>query len=340
MYMRNIDKAQFLQTLEESEEGQQYLKLVYQAKKNDSTLDAESGYEIHHIQPISLGGENIPANMVKLTLFNHCLAHLMLAKIFPVPEMYFVLNKMSGKIHKNLSDLEQITLEDVYRWSKVRNNLKAAVRGLRCNIHNDEGVLKKVLIDELPVWEMQGFRRGLSETQKARNRTRNAGKVYISNEELQVNRMIPRENLDSYLEQGWQLGRLKSWHQKQKGKIPVFRGIKEKHVRPDELQEYLDRGWTRGTGEKQRTNHGKAMKGKIRLCREDIGGIMVDPEDLQKYLDQGYKKGRTEAYKNGISGKVVLNRDGVVRKVKGDLVEKMLQDGWTYGWNRKAQTTA
>jgi len=60
-------------------------KLKYQRfidKRRQRPLTKEKGYEIHHILPTSLGGNNDKENLVKLTLKEHHTAHKYLAKMY------------------------------------------------------------------------------------------------------------------------------------------------------------------------------------------------------------------------------------------------------------------
>lgn len=43
----------------------------------------QTGYELHHILPVSLGGSNDKSNLVLLTYREHYIAHLLLTKIHP-----------------------------------------------------------------------------------------------------------------------------------------------------------------------------------------------------------------------------------------------------------------
>lgn len=57
-----------------------YITLVDSRKSRP--LNRESGYEIHHIIPRCLDGENEEFNLVKLSYREHLIAHKLLAKIF------------------------------------------------------------------------------------------------------------------------------------------------------------------------------------------------------------------------------------------------------------------
>lgn len=70
-----------------------YIKLVDSRKSRP--LTKESGYEIHHIIPRCLNGENEDFNLVKLSYREHLLAHLLLVKIFPDNEkLKYAVNAM------------------------------------------------------------------------------------------------------------------------------------------------------------------------------------------------------------------------------------------------------
>lgn len=58
-----------------------YIKLV--DSRQSRGLNRETGYEIHHIVPRCLGGENEQYNLVKLTYKEHFIAHKLLYKAFP-----------------------------------------------------------------------------------------------------------------------------------------------------------------------------------------------------------------------------------------------------------------
>lgn len=58
------------------------LILTYRGDFPLSTRHTRTGYEIHHIQPKSIGGSNEPENLIYLTPKQHYTAHHLLAKIY------------------------------------------------------------------------------------------------------------------------------------------------------------------------------------------------------------------------------------------------------------------
>lgn len=60
-----------------------YLKIYNNLINKGKNRQLEGCGELHHILPRCLGGTNEPYNLVKLTLEEHFLAHLLLVKVYP-----------------------------------------------------------------------------------------------------------------------------------------------------------------------------------------------------------------------------------------------------------------
>ena len=73
-----------------------YTSLISKAKQRERIIGY---YETHHIVPKALGGTNNKNNLVDLSAREHCIAHLLLAKIHGGP-MWHAANMMliNGKI--------------------------------------------------------------------------------------------------------------------------------------------------------------------------------------------------------------------------------------------------
>lgn len=65
-------------------------------------LDEDDEGEVHHIIPISEGGSDDATNLIKLTVREHYVAHLLLAKIYDDMSMYRAVTYMQckSKTHK------------------------------------------------------------------------------------------------------------------------------------------------------------------------------------------------------------------------------------------------
>lgn len=82
-----------------------YVKFIN--SRNNLPLVKEKGYEIHHIIPVSLGGNNSQSNLIKLTYREHLIAHLILWKAYkgPMSKAYFFMaKKASSRIYKSLKE--------------------------------------------------------------------------------------------------------------------------------------------------------------------------------------------------------------------------------------------
>lgn len=112
-----------------------YAKLISRAQERNLV---RGGVERHHIVPRCLGGGNEPGNLVRLKTEEHCIAHLLLAKMHPENEkLVFAAASMSGR-----SPHLQMTKNKRYRrarwiegsiWGRVtrRNAIRARMRRTR-----------------------------------------------------------------------------------------------------------------------------------------------------------------------------------------------------------------
>lgn len=115
-----ISEEDFYSILGQTQEGREYLDYVCDPAKRSRSIVREKGYELHHICPRAFLGSNSQNNLVKLTVYEHCEAHLLLAKAFPCYETFLPITKLCGKQIKELTDLERTSLEELYHFSELR----------------------------------------------------------------------------------------------------------------------------------------------------------------------------------------------------------------------------
>lgn len=126
-----------------------YDKLMQTRKERE--LIKEKGYEIHHIVPKCLGGDNEEDNLVKLTFREHYIAHWILAKIYiNNPKIHYgflcmlrspnenrrLTSRMVETIKNNFSNFKkwQLELEPSKNPGKTKNSItKARKRMLENN---------------------------------------------------------------------------------------------------------------------------------------------------------------------------------------------------------------
>ena len=122
--MKEITKTDFYSALNNSKYGLEYLELVNNPTNN---LSNKQKGENHHIHLRALGGADTNENIVRLSIFNHCLAHLLLVKAvleldvyWKYEPIYALMRIANGHQFNELSDAEKITLEEVHNWAYLR----------------------------------------------------------------------------------------------------------------------------------------------------------------------------------------------------------------------------
>ena len=254
----------FVEQLRATKEGRMYLDIVSSCK--DRNLRKERGFEFHHIQPKALGGSNDKENLVKVSTFDHCRLHALLAIALPCsPTLKAITRISAGQIQK-LSDLEKTTLEEVYEWSKLRN------LGLHAPVSFE--TRKK----------MSESRKGiqLSEETKQKLREVNLGKVMSEEIRKKIRESVTRSK-----------AAIK--------RVYVNRDGKSKAVPVDDLQEYLDSGWKRGWSKEDlasrpsKLGHPVSQETKNKI-RESLTGHRHSEESRKKMSETRKNKanGRTD----------------------------------------------
>lgn len=114
-----------------------------------------------------------------------------------------------------------------------------------------------------------------------------------------------------------------------KGKIKINNGIKEKLVSPEDLKDYITKGWIKGRLYKTTENYIYVYKNNKTTA--------IPPGDLQTYLDNGWVRG------NGGSGAhrgtVHINNGKISKMIPKDLLNDYLSQGWVRGRLLKRRAT-
>lgn len=129
--MKSINAVQFLADLGKSEFGQKYLEIVNRGWKLPENYnrylklkDKKDGYEVHHIQPLSLGGEQRGNNRVYLSTLDHVLAHYYLALACPCVETTYAFWCITGVQTKTLQESEVQMVQKLEHYSELRDRAK------------------------------------------------------------------------------------------------------------------------------------------------------------------------------------------------------------------------
>lgn len=171
-------------------------------------------------------------------------------------------------------------------------------------------------------------RRKISEVQRKLYENQSghtAGKVKVSNEDLQESKYILIKDLENYLKNGWKTGSLLQTKQrkaeKRTGEITVTDGIQEKHISVLDLDSYIKKGWYRGLSIESKRKKSEASKGK-RMSK-----------DAREKMSKA-KKGKPSPSKGMV---YITNRDGKIKRVYVEELQQYCQQGWQKGriFNRK-----
>lgn len=169
------------------------------------------------------------------------------------------------------------------------------------------------------------------------------GKIYIRKDNKSI--IIKPDQLDEYIAQGWERGRVGNWTHSQKNKIGIVYEGKNKLITRAELQHYLDLGATIGhlphhitnkgnmgkMSAESRTRQAENRRNKIAIHNKLTGKVMyIIKEDLDSYLQQGYELGSGRAVKSCL-GKICIHKGTTIKYILPEELENYLKLGFTKG---------
>lgn len=245
--MKSISKEEFYTTLRSTKYGQQYLELIQTVQEENRGLSRQIGYEKHHIHPRALGGEiKAVENQIKLTTYEHCQAHALLALAIPCYETLVPISQMSFGQYVRIQDLERVTLEEMYSWSELRIRSCLARRGRHLSPEHKEkisrnrrGILvsvetrrkiseknkgrkhteeeKRKVSEKLRGGNSSSWKKGqvawnkgteMSEASREKLREKQKNHIKCYNSELDLARWVNRDELETFLQDnpGWRVG--------------------------------------------------------------------------------------------------------------------------------------
>lgn len=309
-----MSTEEFYSALQLNEYGKQYLELIEKVRSENRVKVRNDGNELHHVHPRALGGTE--GELVLLTCYEHCLAHVLLAKTIPCLETLSPVTRLSNSQYRSLKQIQQITLEEIYGWSQIREEAYRSLHKLPYTV-----VRLKKMSDSHK--EKHTSRRGtklskehckaLSESWKGKPKpwlkgrpTYSCGRLWISFND-QINRMVLPEELEKYIQQGWVKGRTSS----------CGAAISK-----------ANKGHT--VSEEARKKNSESKKGKKlseehrRHISEGRKGIIFSEEHKKHISD--VRKGKSSANR----GRKVVHKDGHKKYVKLCDIDSFLENGWLF----------
>tara|TARA_R110000868_G_scaffold250424_1_gene507003 strand:- start:1972 stop:2838 length:867 start_codon:yes stop_codon:yes gene_type:complete len=175
-------------------------------------------YELHHITPKCMGGNNSSKNLVKLTAREHFIAHRLLSKIYPnVNGLHYALWSMSNyhKSDKNFYKVssrlyEQLKKEYTTRRSKELKGKPTGKKPSKETIAKGQATKAKngnTKHTEEAKAKISAFRKGrkFSEQERAKRYPNNQGHIHSQEtkrkiSEAQKGKTIPSERITRMLE--------------------------------------------------------------------------------------------------------------------------------------------
>lgn len=122
--------------------------------------------------------------------------------------------------------------------------------------------------------------------------------------------------------------------QRMLGRVAINNGSEHKLVPQEDVQKYLNNGWTIGTTEKLNRKNSESKKG-IRVMHLGNKTRHVRLEDVSKFLEHGYSFGPSEwiSKKQGKShkGLVKIHKDQEIRFISEDKLDEYLNLGFKRG---------
>jgi hypothetical protein len=253
-------------------------------------LKKETGFNIHHIIPKSLGGADDNQNLIKLTYREHWIAHLMLWKS-GYPEMisafFFMNNKGSKSFYAgrlSSREFDQLTLEKIKRVSDYESNMRWITKnGKSYFIHqsqlqeylNKGFELCRVMSDHWRVANKLGAKKGeqngnfgggnlsqeaLESIGKSAS-IRNKNSLWINKEG--INKFVTRDTLDGFLSQGWEIGR---YGQKPTNtdEVLMHKGSEQKFISINDFDSFVAEGWKIGSVSKLSFHRGSRISQTVK----------------------------------------------------------------------------
>jgi hypothetical protein len=317
-----------------------YEDLISNAKKEFRQKGGHVYYELHHILPKNMGGSDEKENLVLLTIGEHVYAHYLLALECEQNKNHqgYVANIQAAWLvchgKSKFSNWKKIKLEE---WlmdeeaQKISAELK--IKFLE-NKKNEKGPnAGKTLKINDRIWVQKA-------TQKpVRIRERNFGQGswigYIKIVDCPICHQANSETSFACCEA----------HAEEYLKLKKEEYKKQRAL--DVAKRWEDPEYAKRISE---ANTGIAHGSTGIWITNGIDTKMIQESELEKYTNQGWSRGRsniqgyaqTEEYKQKLSERrknsCYVKKDGVVKEIKLDELDKYLSEGWTrgtYGTSRK-----
>lgn len=330
-----------------------------------------SNFEIsvlHHIVPRSFlpreWRNNYQAdidNLIRISPYDHLLAHELLYKAFPHTSMSQALQLMINdnsrynidishisekeynEIEKNCRESQSKSLKKFYEENKEIHERLSKQRKGKIFIHNNE--IERLVDPEVAKSEVNsgkwfyGMIKGRKKSDHMRERLskttqgRYKGYKYIFNiKDPSISKRMPESNAEKYIETGdWAYGRgsiktnkntshlrnpeiIKKAAETKKTLVAINNGQRMKRIKPEKLQDWLNKGWSLGSYVSEETRQ------KIKEVNLKINHIWTEESKINIRKANSARKGFKAVHK-----------ESVMKKINPNEVDEYLKKGWELG---------
>lgn len=290
--MKRLSNQELVKCLNQTDKGREYLTKITEYKNRNLSLKKEKGFEIHHIHPRKLGGLSDKSNLLKVSVFEHCCLHALLAFAIPCYETLQPIVLLSNHQILSLSDLEQTSLEDLYQWSQLREKALHQPKSevwRKATIAANTG---RVISDTT--------RKKMRDSHLGQKHRTNNGQVWVYNGVEE--RLVSLKVLDDLIKGGWIRGRKTAGKPRNtfgyrhssetKAKISLANTgkVRSREAVERQIKTRKKLGLNQ-ISEESKQKISKSNKGRIYI-NNGIEVRAVKENQIQKYLDLGWVRGR------------------------------------------------
>lgn len=234
-------------------------------------------FNIHHIVPKSLNGENSKSNLVKLTHREHYIAHMILWKTYSgkMAQAFWFMSKFckNSKSFENLRKDFSVLYSKLYKGkpmsieqrkkisdscknkiftAETRKKISQSLKGRKhTEEHNEKISIAKIgnLRSEESKNKQSNSVMGIKNPFYGKHHSEeNKLKMGVNKKTIYVNKnnknkRIKEEDVETYLENGYNIG---MYRKNAKGRIWVNNGVESKMIFPNELDFYVENNFIIG----------------------------------------------------------------------------------------------
>lgn len=270
--------------------------------------NCEKGFHRHHILPKGIEEFKPYSDLTKhkwnqsiLRPRAHYIAHKILAKA--LPKNNCAVSSFGYMLYSKY-DIGEVSSKDYEYYSLLKSRIQTESKLININ-----GFSKFIHKDDLEGYLEEGWEAG-----------RGNKKRVAVNKDGEV-KMIEKSKIDEFVINGWKPGTGKNCAKLYKD-LPEYKVIV---VPLENIQQYIDEGWTRGIGK----SHDKGHIGMYTYGKDEFEIVKVSKKQAEELQKIGYKRGYPRKLKSDELTLKKQYKDKVLKvKTKRINMEILIKNGW------------